>query len=64
MEIQICTNQNHAGAVAFDKDKAERLIKPLSPEKVNGVISNGLFPSVQVDFPCPKEGLLRFKEVG
>ena len=44
--------------------KAELLIKPLAPEKVDGVILNGLFPSVQVDFPCPEEGLFRFKEVG
>ena len=64
MKIQICTNQNHAGAVAFDKDKAERLIKPLSPKQVDGVIPDGLFPSLQVDFPCPEEGLFRFKEVG
>ena len=50
MKIQICARENHAGAAAFDKGKAELLIKPLSPEQVSGVISNGLFLSAQVDF--------------
>ena len=59
-EAQICTDKYDALPVVFRKDKTDFPVQPLSPKKVNGVIADRLFLSVQPDFFRPERRPFRF----
>ena len=63
VKAQICTDKDNALPVIFRKDKTEFPVQPLSPKKVNGVIADSLFLSVQPDFFRPERRPFRFKQV-
>ena len=61
VEVQICTDKDNAFPVIFRKDKTDFPVQSLSPKKVNGVIADRLFLSVQPDSFRPERRPFRFK---